>query len=356
MSIKVQGQFYQAGMSKPRAAEVSWAGPDLLQVEVEGERRLWGVKEKHFTWEHAAESLRLSHGDPPDVVILRDPQVLREWVQHFKGRGKKERRVATWPWLLRVPLMLPLGFIAVLLAVYFRVLPWAAERAVPLLPTTVDSRVGDAMFNGMGTTLAIDTARSAALQRFGDRLRLSSTFNLRYHVVDDPQVNAFAMPGGHIVVYTGLLDRMTQPEELAALLAHEGTHVEKRHSTRSLARQLSGNMFLAVVLGDASGLVGAAAAQADQLRGLGYSRDLETEADTVGIRLLVENGVDPHGVVRLLELLQAEVHDLPEAAEFLSSHPLTKERIATAQEVIERVGDGKAEDPGMQPLFEALRK
>lgn len=353
---RAEALFYDGSMSAPRPAEVSWASPEVLEVEVGKELRRWNVREKHFTWELTAESLRITHGIPPEVLVIRDPQVLGTWRSHFKLLKKGERRVASWPWLLRVPLMLPLGFIAVLLAVYFWVLPWAAERAVPLLPTSVDTRVGDAMFNGMGTTLTIDTARSAALQRFGDRLKLAPTFNLHYHVVDDAQVNAFAMPGGHIVVYTGLLDRMTEPAELAALLAHEGTHVEKRHSTRSLARQLSGNMFLAVVLGDASGLVGAAAAQADQLRGLGYSRDLETEADTIGIRLLHNNGVDPNGMLQLLELLQAEAQDMPEAAEFLSSHPLTKERIATAQQVIASVGDVKTEDPGLQPLFEALRK
>lgn len=354
MSGKAAAQFYDARMSAPRPAEVSWAGKDLLQVSVEGEQRLWSTAEKHFTWEHTADSLRLTHGVPPEVLILRDPQVVREWAAHLKGAGKKERRVATWPWLLRVPLMLPLGFIACCLAIYFWVLPWAAERLVVLLPEEVDVRMGDAAFDAMATSMTIDTARSAALQRFGDRLVLAPDFALRYHVVQDAQVNAFAMPGGHIVVYTGLLDKLQRPGELAALLAHEGTHVQQRHSTRGMARQLGGYVFLATVFGDVPGLVGAAAGQADRLQGLHYSRELESEADTVGIRRLAQNGVDPQGMVQLLEVFAAEEGD-QEAVAFLSSHPLTEERLATAKASALRFTVTSAPDSLLRSAFEQVR-
>lgn len=72
------------------------------------------------------------------------------------------------------------------------------------------------------------------------------------------------------------------------------------------------------------------AQKGDELKGLSYSRDLETEADTIGIRRMHANGVDPNGMVKLLELLEREAEDMPEGASFLSS-PLTKDRLSTAK-------------------------
>jgi predicted Zn-dependent protease len=251
---------------------------------------------------------------------------------------------------------LPLGFIALCLAAYFWLLPYLSERMALALPPETDVRLGDAMYQQTAPSLDIDEARSDVLQRFGDQLLISPTFKLRLHLVKDEQVNAFAMPGGHIVVYTGILDKMTGPGELAALLSHEGTHVEKRHSTRAIARDLSGSLFLSLLLGDVGDMVGTVAQKGDELKGLSYSRDLETEADTIGIRCMYTNGVEPHGMVDLLELLEREAEDMPEGASFLSSHPLTKDRIATAEKRAAALGTPAVLSLELDSLFRVLKR
>lgn len=356
MEGPITGQFYANGTGSPQAARVRWTGPEGLEIEVGREVHRWSVRDRSFRWEMSAEALRLSHGTPPQVLLVRNAADMRAWTEQFRKLGVKRAKEVSVPWIIRIPLMLPLGFIAFCLAVYFWVLPFVAERSVGLLPTTVDTRLGEAMYGGMSAGMEVDTARSAALQRFGDRLTVAPTFAPRYHVMEDAQVNAFALPGGHIVVYTGLLDRMTEAEQLAALLAHEGTHVEARHSTRSIARDLSGTMFLAVVLGDATGLVGAAAAKADELRGLQYSRRLEADADSIGMERLVADSVDPRGVVRLLELLQEEAGDAPEQLGFLSSHPLTAERIAAAEAQAAKYPTLQSVPAELDSLFQAVRR
>lgn len=355
MDEQVTGQYYATATGTPQPAVVRWTGPEALAVEVGREVLHWSVRDKTFRWEISASALRLSYGKPPQVLIVREGARMNAWMAQFQRLGVKRAKDASIPWIVRVPLMLPLGFIAVCVAVYCWVLPPAAERLVMVLPTSMDVRLGDAMFQGMSAGLREDAARSERLQAFGDRLTVAPTFRPRYHVVDDAQVNAFALPGGHIVVYTGLLDRMATPEQLAALLAHEGTHVERRHSTRSIARSLSGNVFLAVVVGDAAGLIGAAAGKADELRGLHYSRALESEADAVGMERMAADSVDPRGMVRLLQLLQEEAGDMPEAMAFLSSHPLTQERIAAAEAQAARYPALRTVPPALDSLFQALR-
>jgi len=207
----------------------------------------------------------------------------------------------------------------------------------------------------MAPTLALDTARSKALQRFGDELDLAPDFKLTFHVVKDDQVSAFALPGGHIVVYTGILDRMKGPGELAGLLAHEGTHVQLRHSMRGIMRELSGTVLLSLIIGDVGALTTVVAERADDLRGLAYTRGLETEADAVGMERMAANGVDPKGMLLLLELLEREAQDMPEGLSFLSSHPLTTERIAAAQEKAKALGHAPLPDAERERLFEALR-
>ncbi|HEY0977975.1 MAG TPA: M48 family metallopeptidase [Flavobacteriales bacterium] len=363
MSTPVEAVFYDGVTSRPRSASVSVEPPETLVVDIPGEGReeplriRWPLEHKGMTWERTATTLRLAFGEHPRrVVLVRDPQFIRAFVLRMRYAGRQGLYDRSLQLVRRGPVLFLLGILAVLVAAYIWLLPWTAERLALVLPVSLDRKLGDTMYDALAPQLAVDSTRSVALQAFGDHLRLAPSHEVRYHVVDDDQINAFAMPGGHIVVFTGLLDRMTKPEELAALLAHEATHVEKRHSTRSVVRSLSGSVFLALLVGDVSGVVAVAARQADALRELGYSRALETEADTLGIHALSDNGVDPRGMVQLLELLQADAHDMPEAAKFLSSHPLTTERIATAQQVIGRVGDGKAEGPELRPLFEVLTR
>jgi predicted Zn-dependent protease len=254
------------------------------------------------------------------------------------------------------PFLFFLGVIALLVATYVWLLPWGAERLALLAPRTLDDKLGETAFEQMRIGLDIDEERSAALQAFGDRLRLSPDHRLRYHVVKDDQVNAFALPGGHIVVFTGILDRMEEPGELAAMLAHEGTHVQERHSTRIMARSLASYMFVSLLVGDVSAVVAVAAENADKLRNMGYGRGLESDADAIGQERMKENGVDPEGMVRLLQLLEREAMDMPEEISFLSSHPLTKERIANAERKARDLGKPAFEHAGLDSLFKGLKE
>ncbi len=160
-------------------------------------------------------------------------------------------------------------------------------------------------------------------------------------LVDNPTINAFAVPGGIIGIHNGLLLYAQTEDELATVLAHEIAHLSQRHFSRRVEFQqaqaplnyaalLAGLVLMATAGGDAGMaalMAGQAAAQDSALR---YSRSNEAEADRVGMQTMVDAGLDPHAAPAMFErMLQASRYaGGNRVPEFLRSHPLSENRIA----------------------------
>jgi beta-barrel assembly-enhancing protease len=212
---------------------------------------------------------------------------------------------------------------------YYFLLPIAVVHVVEALPTSYDAELGERVYEQMAETLEIDTVETDLVNEYASKIDFNTTFDLKIHVVKGDIVNAFALPGGHIVIYEGILKKMKHKEELAALLAHEVSHVNHRHSMKSIAKSLSSYLFLSVVTSDVNGIISIIANNADMFNSLTYSRELETEADTEGLKILYDNQIDQHGFVYLFETLNEEGASAMNI-ELLSTHPLTENRIANA--------------------------
>lgn len=162
-----------------------------------------------------------------------------------------------------------------------------------------------------------------------------------FRVIDDPeQVNAFAMPGGQIYFYTGLLKLAETKAEVMSVMAHEVAHVTQRHIAKRLVAIYGLQSLTQAALGENPGLVAqlvsSIAAKGALLK---YSRDSETEADSVGMQYMIEAGYDPHGFVNFFRKLKDQGGGVP--IKWLSSHPLPSDRIEAAQE---QIGDREFED------------
>jgi len=160
--------------------------------------------------------------------------------------------------------------------------------------------------------------------------RISHRPNWEYHftAVEHKMVNAIALPGGHIFVTKGMLEKLTTEAQLAALLAHETVHVTARHSSAAISRQMGLSfLFLGATAAGANipQDAGRAAAFALQLIGLKYSRVQERQADVAGMDYMVVAGYNPYGAVELMQMLEDQ--DKVKPAEFLSSHPSPENRI-----------------------------
>jgi predicted Zn-dependent protease len=154
-----------------------------------------------------------------------------------------------------------------------------------------------------------------------------SRYPFRVIVVDHPLVNAFAAPGGGVVVFRGLLERTGSAEELAGVLAHEFQHVLHRHATRAILRQASTGILVAALMGDVSGVMAFGIESARMLGDLRHSREAEHEADRDGLRMLQAAAVDPEGMLAFFRALPQVEGAAPAAARYLSTHPAPGDRL-----------------------------
>ncbi|HZM15253.1 MAG TPA: M48 family metallopeptidase [Candidatus Krumholzibacteria bacterium] len=150
---------------------------------------------------------------------------------------------------------------------------------------------------------------------------------LEIALVDDSTANAFALPGGAVVVCTGLVALMENQSEFLGVLAHELGHVHMRHGLRRVARTAGLGFIAAAVVGDVNGLSAIVLDQSALLLGLSYDRKEERAADDYAVRLLGSRQLDGSGLLTLLERLEAEASG-PSLPGFLSTHPPTAERLA----------------------------
>jgi predicted Zn-dependent protease len=157
-----------------------------------------------------------------------------------------------------------------------------------------------------------------------------------YTLVASDTPNAFALPGGPIFITAGLMRRMTNERQLAAVLGHETGHIAARHSVQQMQKQM-GAQLLVEIAGRAGGAegggtVGDVAKIVSTMAILKYSRDDEYQADELGMKYAADAGFNPWGVVELLTLLQAMQDAEPgRFQEMFQTHPLSSKRIERAR-------------------------
>ncbi len=162
-------------------------------------------------------------------------------------------------------------------------------------------------------------------------------------VINNPTMNAFAVPGGVVGTHTGLFMYAQSEDQLASVLSHELAHLSQRHFARRLANQkansvtsmagLLAGLILAATVGGDAGMAAMTASQAAAMdRSLRFSRQNEQEADRIGMDTLHQSGMDPNGVARMFDrMLAATRYTGHHPPEFLLTHPLTESRIADAR-------------------------
>ena len=192
------------------------------------------------------------------------------------------------------------------------------------------------------------SVRSAYLSSLAPLQRVVRRKDLQWQfkIVNSDQVNAFAVPGGHIYVFRGLIERARHYDEFAGAVAHEIGHVDLRHSAEQMGQASAANTGLTL----AYVLLGRQPSSVEQLAvGLGggaifakFSRDDEREADSIAVAYLTEAQIDPSGMVRMFETLRELQQRQPSKVElWFASHPMPAERISNTQRYI-------ASTPGAQ--------
>ncbi len=205
-----------------------------------------------------------------------------------------------------------------------------------------------------------DPAVNSYIRNMGQRIvaQAAPPFNQlpwTFHVVQDDSINAFAIPGGHVYVNTGLIKNAATASQLAGVLAHEISHVLARHSTEQLSRQYGLSVIAGAVLGQNPGQLSQIAAQIVAGGALArFSRDAEREADNIGIQAMAAAGYNPAGMAQMFEVLLAQRQGQPGRLEqFFSTHPLTEERVRDSRSRAAQLGERGITD---EPQYQDVRR
>jgi Zn-dependent protease with chaperone function len=335
-SLPAAGMATQASLAGGRLNLISGEGQHrsvvAAQLEVsvggyDGRQWLlaWDSPEGRFTLLLPAGALDsgLQEAMPSELV----GQFERARRRHSRV-GRRFRLAAV---LLASLFLLPLLMLGVFWLNADRIAGWAAGH----VSLEQEARLGEMAFAQMQAELKLlpGGPMPAMVEAVGNRLTAGSAYRYQWHVAIDPRLNAFAVPGGHVVVYTGLLLAADSAEEVAGVLAHEVQHVEMRHALKNLLHNLGWRALLALALGDFSG--GVWTGMAEHLGQLGYSRDLEHQADLGGLAALRRAGIAPEGIASFFAKLSRQGGG---QIDLLSTHPASSARMQALQRAMAAQG------------------
>lgn len=215
------------------------------------------------------------------------------------------------------------------------------ERDIARQLPLVDDRESVAYVNRIGQRIVAQTELAQAPWEF--------------HIVADPQINAFNIPGGHVYVNVGLIQAADNVAELTSVIAHEVSHGVARHGTEQLTKAYGFNIVASLALGQNPPIYQQIITQ---IVGAGtfakWGRDAERESDHLGVIYMYNAGYDPHGMVTMFqELLSRRDRDPGSVEAFFSTHPLTEERIENVRQQIAELPPRRnlvQRDPGFQEL------
>ncbi len=171
-------------------------------------------------------------------------------------------------------------------------------------------------------------------------------YKIDLYFVNDPTINAFALPGGKVIIQSGLINNAKSWEEVMGVLSHEISHVTRRHHVRGILNNIGVYAILSAAIGDVSAIAGTFASMGGELAVLSNSRDFENEADEKGFEYMKNAHYNPQGMITFFETIEKEHQKSKKVIDsvvgktddvdlsFLSTHPDTKERIAHLKEKI----------------------
>lgn len=218
--------------------------------------------------------------------------------------------------------------------------PVTGRRAMNLVDDKEVTKLSIAMFDDMQRQYRVsrDKDRNEQLQRVGERISKVVFWDMpdadwEFVVFDNPQINAFAMAGGKVGVFTGLFKIVKNDDQLASVIAHEIAHVTAKHVHEKLSEEMAVNTAGAVGMigGLAAGtpgidLLGSVYGIGTGVAGLSWDRKKEKEADYIGVMYMARAGYNPEESIKVIEGLEAEEVNQPAIAAIWSTHPSHPER------------------------------
>jgi len=292
---------------------------------------LSGVNDKYicFSSYHRDKKINLLVTDRDiikQIEALGAPRQLLEKLRAMSFTSKK-RTAGKWT----------IGAIIVSVLVCLAIAIWfgfglAMAVVVDVIPTKWEVDLGRTTAKQIVSEKEVcaDPELNRAVQEIGMRLVHglgTSPYEFKLRILDDPQVNAFALPGGYVFINRGLIEQAQDGNEVAGVLAHEVQHVLGRHGMNNVVRQAGIMLIVAALIGDAGGLESFIIDNAANLAAMSFSREQEIDADSGGLELMYNANLDVSGLPRFLEKLAAKEGSLSGMITLFSTHPASSNRV-----------------------------
>ncbi len=350
--------YFDGETPTPRRVELKFEGVFLSLTPSEGTPVRWHlgdlrrVPDQAGGTERAGVVLALTDGSAQRLYIPASQPHLADAIA-FASPAKAAPPPV--PGMRKKLLGLSLAAVASVALILFVLIPTMADQLARFLPPEGEKALGDVTFQQIRVALDQDGGDGVrvcerpdgqqALEKMTARLAKHTTFPypLTVHVLDHEMLNAFALPGGHIVLFTGLIEAAETPEEVAAVLAHEMGHVAARDPARGALRSAGSIGVLGLIFGDfAGGTV--ALMLANQLIEASYSQAAETAADAYAADLMGAAGLPPEALGVFFQRLR-DIHGDEEGfVQHFSTHPALRDRVQAAVDAGRRSGL-RAESP-----------
>lgn len=342
---QIEAAFFDGETARRWAARIapSQDGLTLIIEREDAPRLIWSLDrlraladqsdKTRLTLTQLAETEDETPRDPARLIVT-DPDAIAWFLRTRPGLMRRDVRAGTFR---KVALWLG-GASAAVVLMLFVILPGLSDFLADNLPVETEVAFGKSVMAQIewivsdedGTDLTCTNEKGLAAldamkaRLIGDR---DIGYDLDLSVFDHEMVNAFAAPGGQIVIFRGLIDEAESAEEVAAVLGHEIGHVVARDPTRLTLRSVGSAGILSVVLGDVTGGTVIAAA-GDHLLQTSYTRDAEAAADVFALGLMNDANIDTGPMAGFFDRIAKMTDILPE---YLSSHPLSAGRAEAAR-------------------------
>lgn len=326
--------FFDGETARSRRVKViveGQANSASLQIFLpEGGQTIWPVRDVREIPDQAAKDSVVFglEGDHPARLIVRD----KELNDQLQLACPHLRRINKTPHLMRRLITTSVAAVTSVALIVFVLVPLMADQMATMLPTKGEQAFGDQTYDQIRQALGKDgdtpvwecngPKGRAALTKMADRLKTGAhiPYDLRLHVLKHKMINAFALPGGHIILFDGLLKDAKSPEEVAGVLGHEMGHVEHRDPTRLALRSAGSVGVLGLLLGDFAG--GAAVLfLTERLIQAQYSRGAEAGADTYSHALLAAADLPTGPMADFFDRLHKKYGGEQGLISHLASHP-----------------------------------
>jgi beta-barrel assembly-enhancing protease len=351
-----RGYYLDGKTAQKKEAEIE-VEIDGLRIHLKGDLQVWWPYAEVRLIRNAADpgEIRLEKGGPlPEILVVPQTmffdalrQIFSEIPPPFREPGIRSLRPI-------LAVVAALGAVGIILSLYIWGIPFLSTWAASRIPISWEEKLGRTIGDSLAPAdVRCDNVSCEPILREVMEILSAAlperAYKFRVIVVDEPEVNAFAVPGGTIVLYRGLIERIQSTEELAGVLAHEMQHILHRHATRIILENASFGMLFSLILGDTNSAAGVGREGAVALATLHYSRQYEEQSDREGIKLILAAGIDPKGMISFFEEIQKEDRKRVAVPAYFSTHPDLGGRISRLQAIAR---ENPLKNPRRLPRFE----